>query len=292
MKLWSPFILPWKAFEGLLSRNGLEISGYIAFTVMLSLFPFMIFLVSLAGFFGEAHAGGNFLGTMAMFVPPEVMKTLLPAIQEVTVKRDGGLLTLGLVLALYSAGSAVAALRLALNLSYGVEEMRPYWWRKAEDFLVVIVGSIVLILLSIAIILGPLAWKFFTWLLLLDPSDQKLWHLARYGFAILVLASAVVALHRVLPDTRLELRRILPGALTTTVLWIAAASVLSLYFGQFANYDAIYGSLGGVVVTLMFFYISAIIFIFGGELNAALMAHTEKRAPGPNPELRSLSAKV
>src|SRR5262249_22776089 len=153
--------------------------------------------------------------------PPEVMKTLLPAIQEVTARPSGSLLTLGLALALYSAGSAVGALRLALNLSYGVDEMRPFWWRKAEDFLVVIVGSIVLILLSIAIFLGPLAWKFLTWLLLLDPSNQNLWHLARYSFAILVLAIAVIALHRVLPDARLQLRQILPGALATTVLWIA-----------------------------------------------------------------------
>jgi membrane protein len=292
MRLLWPLNLVWKAVDGMISRNGIEIGGYIAFTTMLSLFPFMIFLVSLAGFFGATQAGENFLTTMAMFAPPEVMKTLLPAIDEVTKNRSGGLLTIGLVLALYSAGSAVAALRLALNLCYGVDEMRSFWWRKTEDFLIVIIGSILLILLSVAIILGPWAWKIFTWFLFLDPADRTLWHVARYTFAITVLAIGVIALHRVLPDAHLALRQILPGALSTTILWIVAASVLSYYFGSLANYNATYGSLGGVIITLMFFYITAIIFIFGGELNAALMAHREKHAPGPNPELRSLSAKV
>ncbi|HTJ64829.1 MAG TPA: YihY/virulence factor BrkB family protein [Alphaproteobacteria bacterium] len=292
MKPPTPLHLIWKAADGLVSRNGIEIAGYIAFTAMLSLFPFMIFLVSVAAFFGDTSAGENFLNTMAMFAPPEVMKTLLPAIDEVTRNRSGGLLTIGLLLALYSAGSAVAALRLALNLSYGLDENRSFWWRKTEDFLIVIVGSILLILLSIAIIMAPLAWKVITWFLFLDPADQSLWHIARYSFAIAVMAGGVIALHRILPDAKLEMRQILPGALTTTILWIAAASALSFYFGSFADYNATYGSLGGVIVTLMFFYVTAIIFIFGGELNAAMMAHVEKHAPGPNPELRSLPAKT
>ncbi len=287
MKLWWPLKLGWKAFDGLISRNGIEISGYIAFTVMLSLFPFMIFLVSVTGFFGDTRTGENFLRTMAVFAPPEMMKTLLPAIQQVTQNRSGSLLTIGLALALYSAASSVAALRLALNLSYGVEETRSFWWRKLQDFMIVIVGSVLVVLLSVAIILGPWVWRIIAWFTFVNPADQELWHIARYSAALVVLALGVVALHRILPNAALTFRQILPGALTTTIIWIITASLLTLYFGKFANYDATYGSLGGVIVTLMFFYISAIIFIFGGELNAALLATEERHAPPPNPELQS-----
>ena len=122
MTYWRPLSLAWKALNGMIDRNGIEIAGYIAFTVMLAIFPFMIFVVSIAGFFGETQTGANFLGTMAVFAPPEMMKTLLPAIQQVTQNRSGSLLTIGLALALYSAGSAVSALRLALNLAYGLDE--------------------------------------------------------------------------------------------------------------------------------------------------------------------------
>jgi membrane protein len=158
--------------------------------------------------------------------------------------------------------------------------------RKAQDFLIVIVGSVILILASAAIILGPWIWKIIAWFAFVNSADQSMWHLARYGFTLVILAAAVIALHRVLPNTHLLFRQILPGALATTFLWVIAASVLTLYFGRFADYASTYGSLGGVIITLMFFYISAIIFIFGGELNAALLARAGKPAPPPNQELR------
>jgi membrane protein len=292
MKLPTPLAIIWKSFDGLSTRNGIEIAGYISFTVMLALFPFMIFLVSVAGFFGDTRTGVNFLNTMSMFAPPDVMKTLMPAIAEVTANRSGSLLTIGLALALYSASSAVSALRLALDLAYGVEEKRSMWLRKAQDFLIVVLGSAVLMLSSVAIILGPWVWRVVTWFTFLDPADLTLWHLARYSFALIALALGVIALHRILPDAKLTIRQILPGALTTTIIWIIAASLLTLYFGKFANYSATYGSLGGVIITLMFFYVSAIIFIFGGELNATLMARASTEAPPPNPEVPSLPAKA
>jgi membrane protein len=292
MKLPQPLGILWTAIDGMSCRNGFEIAGYIAFTIMLSLFPFMIFLVSVAGFFGDTQSGQDFLYTISMFAPPAVMATLQPAINEVIQNRSGGLLTIGLALSLYSASSAVAALRLALDLAYGVEEHRSLLWRKAQDFVIVIVGSIIIMLSSLAIIAGPWLLKLVADFVFIDATDEELIHLARYGFTLLALAALVVALHVVLPNSKLTIRQILPGAVTTTITWIVAASVLTLYFGKFANYSATYGSLGGVVITLMFFYVSAIIFIFGGELNAALLPHEEKLAPPPNPELKPLPLKT
>jgi len=270
--------LIWRASCGLVTRNGLETSGYIAFTTMLALFPFLIFLAATAGFFGETETGHEFIDTFSMFAPPDVVKTLQPALQQVTENRSSGLLTFGLALALYSASSGVGALRLALDRAYNVEETRSLWRSKGEDFLVVIFGSIAIILCSVAIILGPYLWNIFTWFTRLDPSDQSLWHVARYIFTLILLAMSVMALHRVLPNTRLTFRQILPGALTSTVLWIVTASALTFYLGHFANYASTYGSLGGVIVTLLFFYVTGIIFIFGGELNAALLAEAGQKA--------------
>lgn len=129
MKFPNPLAFLWKVIDGMSCRNGFEIAGYIAFTVMLSLFPFMIFLVSVAGFFGDTRSGQDFLNTISLFAPPAVMTTIRPAIDEVVKNRSGSLLTIGLVLSLYSASSAVSALRLALDLAYGVDETRSLWWR-------------------------------------------------------------------------------------------------------------------------------------------------------------------
>lgn len=292
MTLPKPLAFLWKVIDGMSCRNGFEIAGHISFTVMLSLFPFMIFLVSVAGFFGDTRSGQDFLNTLSLFAPPAVMTTLQPAIDEVVKNRSGSLLTIGLLLSFYSASSAVAALRLALDLAYGVDEHRSFLWRKVQDFVIVLVGSIIIMLSSVAIIAGPWILNLVARFTFIDATDEDLIHVARYGFTLIALAILVVVLHIVLPNSRLSIRQTLPGALTTTVAWIVAASVLTVYFGQFANYSATYGSLGGVVITLMFFYVSAIIFIFGGELNAALLPHEEKLAPPPNPELKPLPLKT
>jgi membrane protein len=283
--------IAWQSIQGLINRNGIEISGYIAFTTMLSLFPFLIFLVSIAGFLGDTRTGQDFISTMSLFAPPDVMKTLEPALNQVIQNRSGGLLTFGLLFALYSAASCVAALRLALNLAYGLTETRSYWLRKAEDFAIVLIGSVVLMLISVAIILGPWIWRLIAYFSFVDANDQTLWHIGRYAFTLVVLAIAVIALHRILPNARLRIRQILPGALTTTIAWIIAASLLTFYFSKFSNYASTYGSLGGVIITLLFFYISAIIFIFGGELNATLAEHRPAKA-APKQELRPSPANI
>lgn len=281
-----PLSIAWKAVNGLSDRNGLEFSGYIAFTMLLSLFPFLIFLVSIAGFFGQTKTGEEFLSTMSLFEPPEMLATLQPAIQQVIQNRNGSLLTIGLLLALYSAASGISALRLALNMSYGAQENRSYLLRKGEDFLIVIVGSVIAIIASAAIFLGPLIWKIVAWFTFVNAGDARLWHIARYGFTLVSMGIGVIALHRFLPNVRLTIAQILPGALTTTVSWLIAAALLTLYFSKFANYVSTYGSLGGVIITLMFFYVSAIVFIFGGEVNAALLVHARQLTPPLNPELR------
>jgi membrane protein len=283
--LKSRLALAWHAFNGLVARNGIELAGYIAFTTLLSLFPFIIFLESIAGYFGDTRTGQDFIATLSLFAPPEVMKTLEPVIEEVTHTPSKSLLTVGMVLALYSAASGVSGVRLALNLAYGVEENRPFWFRKAQDFIIVLFGSVVLILTSAAVIFGPWLLNVLSWFTFIDPADQGLWHMARYGFTLVILTASTIALHRILPDSRLTVRQILPGALLTTILWIVAASVLTVYFDKFANYALTYGSLGGVIVTLMFFYVSAIIFIFGGEINAALLGRSEEQPPPPTQEL-------
>lgn len=278
MKLPAPLSILWQATLGLSVRNGIEFSGYIAFTVMLALFPFIIFLVSLAGFFGQTRTGEEFIATLSLFAPPDVILTLRPAIDSVIKGRSSSLLTFGLLFALYSAASGVSALRLALNLSYGVTDSRSIWLRKLQDVVVVVVGSAVAILATVAIVLGPLIWDLISWFAFVNADDRRLWHLGRYGFTLLIMTASVIALHRVLPGRPLTLREILPGAFATTMLWTVAASALTLYFDRFSNYASTYGSLGGVIITLLFFYVSAIIFVFGGELNAALMAHRKERA--------------
>ena len=143
-----------------------------------------------------------------------------------------------------------------------------------------IAGGLIMFFLSLAVILGPLLWRVLgptlDDLLGTELAFLTLRHLA----ATLLLWGALMLLHRWLPNTRQAYRRVLPGVCATTLLWLVGASLFSWYIGHLADYSAFYGSLGGVAITLMFFYVTAIIFLYGAELNALWRERTGRR-PAP-----------
>ena len=278
--------LTWEAgYRLVMEDEGLELSGYIAFTTFIALFPFLIFLAALAGFLGDEEAAAGFIRAMFEFMPDDVAETLAPAIREVIETRRGGLLTVGIVSTLWVSSSGVEALRTGLNRAYGVREERPIWWLRLQSLVFVVVGALIILFLSLVVILGPIVWR------VLGPGIEHVfeywlfWTAIRYVAAAVLLWGALMLLHRWLPNTKQAYRRVLPGACVTVVLWLLAASLFSWYLGNVADYTLIYGSLGGVTITLVFFYLTAMIFIFGAELNAAWRRRVG--LPRPKQEVRA-----
>ncbi len=272
--------LPWEAgYRLVMEDEGLELSGYIAFTTFTSLFPFLIFLAALAGFLGDQDTADGFIQAMFEFMPDDVAATLAPAVREVIGSHRGGLLTFGILTTLWFSSSGVEALRAGLNRAYGVREERPIWWLRLQSLAFVIAGALIIFFLSLAVILGPIVWDLFRPLVGGASEAEVMWTVARYALATALLWGALMLLHRWLPNTKQAFRRVLPGVCVTVVLWLIGASLFSWYLGTLADYSAIYGSLGGVTITLVFFYLTAAIFIFGAEFNAAW----RRRAGLPKP---------
>lgn len=269
--------------RAMINSLSFELAGHIAYTGLLAIFPFLIFLAALAGFLGTSAGGLTAVESMLDLLPQDVAKTLSPVIHEVIDSRDGGLLTLGLLGALWVASNGIDALRIALNTAYDIEEQRPWWQIKLGSIGAIIVGGIVFLLLSVLVILGPVIWKGLLWLFPLGEGDKLAYSAVRYLLAVLLLGSALLALHRWLPGRRLTLRSLLPGVIVSTVLWLLAASLFSIYVAELGSYSATYGSLGGVIITLVFFYVSAVLFIFGAELNSTLLRREKKKAQKPPP---------
>jgi len=194
--------------------------------------------------------------------------------------RQGGLLTVGILTTLWFASNGIEALRTGLNRAYGVSEERAMWRLRLQSIAFVIAGGMIIFFLSLAVILGPLIWRVLGPTLHDLLGTQLVFISLRYLVAVVLLWAALMLLHRWLPNTRQAYLRVLPGVCATTLLWLAGASLFSWYVGNLADYSAFYGSLGGVAITLFFFYGSAIIFIFGGELNAVWRERTgRRRAP-------------
>ncbi len=262
--------IAWRAAEALTAHEGFELSGYAAFTALLSLFPFLLFLTALTGFLGDAGMAERLLQLGFQFAPAEVVEALRPIIFEVLTQRHGELLTVSVLFALWSASSGLEALRTILNRSYGIAETRPIWILRPQSMLIVILSASLSAVVSATIIFGPMLLTFLRWALVSTVVSDAAWALLRYGVAAGLATTGLTALHLILPNARLKFRTVWPGAAATAALWLAGASLFSLYVENFANFSVTYGSLGGVILTLLFFYLTAILFAYGAELNAAL----------------------
>ena len=254
----------------LAEHEGFELSGYAAFTALLSLFPFLLFLTALAGFIGDEQVAERLLAAAFDFAPKEVVDVLRPAVIEVLTQRHGSLLTVGLVVALWSASSGVEALRTILNRSYDLKETRRIWVLRPQSILIVVFGTVFAILAPGVILFGPQLVGLLRWLHLEQPFTDTMWTALRYGLVGVLVSVMLIALHLSLPNARMSLRMVWRGAVVTVCLWLVGASLFSVYVEKIANYSITYGSLGGIILTLLFFYVTAILFAYGAELNAAL----------------------
>ena len=264
-----PLRVLWRAAAGFIANDGSTRAGYIAFASLFAVFPFLIWLTALAGFAGRPEMVDEIVALAFEALPAEVVETLAPVIAEVLTERRGHLVTAGMIATLWAASSGIEALRAGLNLASGVTEPRPVWHRRLQGLLFVVLGALVTLVATAAIVIGPDVWRFVSDMLRLPAVWEGAYAAARYGIAPTTVFLAIAALYRWLPKPGPN-RLVLPGAGLATVAWLILARLFSLYFERSTHYTVTYGSLGGIVVTLLFFYLSAAIFVFGAEFNAAL----------------------
>lgn len=258
-----------EAFRHFVADDGHVLAGHLAFMALLSLFPFLIFLVALAGYFGQTEAGTELVALLLMNLPESVAGTLEEPIIEVMQETRGGLLTMGIVGALWSASAGLEGIRTALNRAYDVPTPPRFWRRRLESVVLVVLASAVILVGMVSLVFGAMLWKE-TQAAFEFTIAAPLWLLARYSLSGVLLFSAIAVLYWVLPARRLKWRWVFPGALLALALWLVAGSLFSIYLSYFNQYALTYGSLGGVIIAMVFFYILGLVFIFGAEFNAAL----------------------
>ncbi len=267
--------IAWSTCVHFVENDAPQRAGAIAFSTLLSLFPFVLFLGWLAGFLASVDAVKRFLFYSFNLLPSDVDQTLRPAIDQVLQGRRGGVITLSVVVSLWAASAAIEALRSAFNRAYGVVRPRPFWFRRLQGLLFVIGGTIA----AIAIVWAGVVWPIMVAILpdFLTNLDRYRGTvvIAPYLLAVLTTFAASASFYRWLPNVRQRWRDVVPGALLTSVLWLGLAAVFSWYLKQASFYALAYGSLAGIIITLVFFYLSAGIVIFGAELNGVLHARRQ-----------------
>jgi membrane protein len=239
----------------------------------MALFPFLIVLTSLAGFFGSKELADQAAGLMLEVWPRQVADTLSGEIHDVLTTTRGDALTIGAVLAVYFASNGVESLRVALNRAYSVVETRRWYWLRLESIGYTLIAAFTALAMAFLIVLGPLILQAARrYIPLLVQSNENFLNIARYGITITALVAALFILHAWLPAGRRSFPQILPGILFTLVASLVSSIGFGQYLERFANnYVTMYAGLASVIIALVFLYFIAAIFVYGGELNAAII---------------------
>jgi membrane protein len=267
------------AFLRFNADDGWAIASHIALSILMAMFPFLILVTALAGFIGSRGLADEVARLIIAAWPPQVSGPISDQIHNVLTTARGDVLTLGAVCAVYFSSSGVESLRIGLNRAYGLTEKRLWIMLRLESIVYVLLSAVSLLALSFLVVLGPLvlrtALTYAPWLDPLTGHDNY----ARLGVAALVIALALFILHLWLPAGHRRLRDVWPGIAATLVLWLACGTLFGRYLAHFSSaYVNYYAGLASVMIALIFLYFSAWIFIFGGELNAAIARARQKTA--------------
>jgi membrane protein len=261
------------AFYTFLADDGWAIASHIALSALMALFPFLIVLTSLAGFFGSKELADQAAGLMLQVLPAQVADSLAGQMHEVLTTTRGDALTIGAALAVYFASNGVESLRVGLNRAYSVIEPRSWYWLRLESIGYTLVAAVSALAMALLIVLGPLMLEAARrHIPLVVETNEQFLNFARYGITTGALTVALFILHAWLPAGRRGFLQILPGIVFTLAASLVSGVVFGQYLARFANnYVSMYAGLASVIIALVFLYFLAAIFVYGGELNAAII---------------------
>mgnify|MGYP000548431883 CR=1 FL=1 len=250
--------------------DGFAMASHVALSGLLAIFPLLIFIASLAAFFGMTGAADTVSDLIFDAWPESVAAPVAREVQNVLTVRRGDLLTFGVVAALWFSSNGVEALRTALNRAYRQHETRSIVILRLQSLALVLLGASILLAYTFLVVLAPLALEGLKTYVPAIESFLLSINVARYTLAGSLLIIGLFITHWLLPSGHRTFSDLWPGVLATLVMWIIAGSAFGAYLASFANYVSTYGGLAGIMTALIFLYICALVFILGGELNAAI----------------------
>ena len=251
-------------------------AAQLAYYLLFAVFPFLLFLTALLGFLPIPNLMERLMTALAMLLPGEAVTLLQDNIRQLVTEQKGGLLSFGILAALWSSSSAVVAITAALNQAYDVEEGRPWWKVRGIALLLTMGLSLFLLLAVVLLIFGPQLGGGLATLVGLGRVFEILWNILRWPVSAGLLIVALALVYYWAPDVEQKWQWITPGAVCAVVAALLASLVFSLYVNSFGSYNKTYGSLGAVIVFLTWLYLTGLCVLVGGEINAEI----EHAAPG------------
>ncbi len=259
-----------EAFLRLLSDDAFGMAGNVAFRALLAIFPFLIFTSALTAFVGDSSMANKLIDFLIAIVPPPLIEPIVSEVLQVMTVPRGDVLSVGILLTIWFAIGGVDGVRIGLNRAYGVRETRSLFVLYAIEIAMVILASMAFVVVGYLLVLAPEAGSWLHMLLPgFDPAAVTV-RLVRFPASATIFVVALFAAHVLLPARRTRFANIWPGVVFTAAAWTVLASAFSYYVVSFGTYASYYAGMAGIVAALYFMYLSALLLIFGGELNRAL----------------------
>ncbi|WP_410953336.1 YihY/virulence factor BrkB family protein [Pseudomonas sp. S1(2024)] len=260
-----------------------EMSTYasaLAYQMLFSLFPFLLFLIALIGFLHLPDFFSWLRLQSELVLPPQALEQVNPVIDQLQQSK-GGLLSVGIVIALWTASAGVRLMMSAMNAAYDVPEGRPVWKRIPLSIIYTVGIAGMLLVAAALMVLGPQVMEWIAAQVGMQEVIVTVWTILRWPAIIILMMVAVALIYYVMPDVKQQFRFITPGSVLAVVVWILASLGFAYYVKTFADYNAMYGSIGAIIVLLLYFYISAAVLLLGAEMNAVIEhMSSEGKNPG------------
>jgi membrane protein len=276
----SPWQLIRRTASEVIKDDVLGMAGQLAYFFVLALFPALIFFVSLVAYL-PGNMPQQLVTSLQPLLPPAVLQIVTDQITAITSGEPHGLLTFGLVAAIWSSSAALIAISSTLNRAYDISEGRPWWKVRLIAILLTLILALVVVLALGLLILGPLlATKVGGWFGL-GPAFEMAWNVGRWPVIFLLVSFGIALVYYYAVDADQEWIWITPGSILATLLWIAASLGLQAYLKLAGSFTETYGALGGAMVLLLWLYVTGIAILIGGEMNAEIEhASPAGKAPG------------
>lgn len=288
---WSELLR--RTWREIIDDDVLGLAAQLSYYFFLALFPAILFLLALASFFPLSTITDEVGRSLGPVLSPQVLSLIQEQMRRLANNEDGGLLTFGVAGALWSSSAALVSIISALNRAYDIDEGRP-WWKVRLIAIGLTFGVAAFVLIAFGLVLGgpPLAdWlgRVTGW----GAPFAWVWLVLQWPLVFALVATALAFVYYFGPDAEQDWVWITPGAVVGTVLWLAVSLLFRVYVVNFTDYEGSYGAVGGVIVVMLWFYVSGLAILTGAELNAEI-EHASPYGKGPgqkSPDGRRLLGK-
>jgi membrane protein len=248
----------------------LGLAAQLAYFFFLAVFPAVLFFLALASFFPLTNAAEAVTQALRPIAPADVLAFFEEQLRRISNADSGGILTIGILGALWSSSAALVAIIQSLNRAYDIEEGRP-WWKVRLTAIGLTLALALMVVASLTVVLaGPTIAARLTSVFGLGTVFETTWMILQWPLAFVLVSTALGLVYYYAPDAEQDWVWITPGALLGTVLWIVVSLLFKFYIAHFTDYNATYGAVGAVIILLLWFYLSGLAILVGAELNAEI----------------------